>query len=283
MQSELVGKPEINVAVVGVGYWGKNLARNFHDLGVLTMLCDAERSVEERCGREYESVRFCREFGAVLSDPSIAAVALATPAATHYEMAKAALEAGKDILVEKPLAVEVKQGEDLVELAAAKRRILMVGHILRYHPAILKLKELIQDGALGQINYLYSNRLNIGKIRTEENILWSFAPHAISVILSLLNEIPNRVSCQGGAYLNRHIFDVTLSYFDFPSGVQAHIFVSWLHPIKEQRLVVVGSEKMAVFDDTADHKVILYPPKVEWRNRTPTAADRNGWVVDRDV
>jgi UDP-2-acetamido-3-amino-2,3-dideoxy-glucuronate N-acetyltransferase len=197
-------------------------------------------------------------------------------------MAKAALEAGKDVLVEKPLAIDVKQGEDLVELAAANRRILMVGHILRYHPAILKLQELIREGALGQINYLYSNRLNIGKIRTEENILWSFAPHDISVMLSLLNEMPNRVSCQGNAYLNRHIFDVTMSQFEFPSGVQAHIFVSWLHPVKEQRLVVVGSEKMAVFDDTAEHKLILYPHKVEWRNRVPTAVKAKGEIVDLD-
>jgi len=282
MQSGPVGKSKINVAVVGVGYWGRNIVRNFHELGALALLCDAERSVEEGCRHEYGSVRFCRDFSTVLSDPSIAAVALATPAVTHYEMAKAALEAGKDVLVEKPLAIDVKQGEDLVELAAAKRRILMVGHILRYHPAVLKLQELIQEGALGQINYVYSNRLNIGKIRTEENILWSFAPHDISVMLSLLNEMPNRVTCQGGAYLTRHIFDVTLSHFDFPSGVQAHIFVSWLHPVKEQRLVIVGSEKMAVFDDTAEHKLILYPHKVEWRNRVPTAVKAQGEIVGLD-
>src|SRR5947209_12560438 len=243
VQSESVGKPKSNVAVVGIGYWGKNLVRNFHELGALAMLCDGERSVEERCGHEYKSVRFCEDFSVVLRDSSISAIALATPATTHYEMAKAALEAGKDVFVEKPLAIDVKQGEELVGLAATQRRILMVGHILRYHPAILKLQQLIRDGALGQINYLYSNRLNIGKIRTEENILWSFAPHDISVMLSLLNENPTRVSCQGGAYLNRQVFDVTLSHFEFPSGVQAHVFVSWLHPVKEQRLVVVGSEK----------------------------------------
>ena len=132
---------------------------------------------------------------------------------------------------------------------------------------------------MDEINYLYSNRLNIGKIRTEENILWSFAPHDISVMLSLLNEMPTRVSCQGGAYLNHDVLDVTLSHFDFPSGVQAHIFVSWLHPVKEQRLVVVGSEKMAVFDDTAEHKLVLYPHKVEWRNRIPTAVKAEGEIV----
>src|SRR5207249_1653171 len=219
----------------------------------------------------------------VLSDPSISAIALATPATTHYEMAKAALEAGKDVFVEKPLAIDVKQGEDLVNLAAAQHRVLMVGHILRYHPAILKLQQLIQDGALGQINYLYSNRLNIGKIRTEENILWSFAPHDISVMLALLGEMPGRVDCHGGAYLNSDVSDVTLSHFYFPSGVQAHIFVSWLHPIKEQRLVVVGSEKMAVFDDTAEHKLVLYPHRVEWKNRMPTAVKAKGEIVDLDT
>src|SRR6185436_437567 len=203
-----------------------------------------------------------------------------TPAVTHFEMAKAALEAGKDVLVEKPLAIEVRHGEQLVELAAAKGRVLMVGHILRYHPAILKLRSLIQEGALGKVDYLYSNRLNIGKIRTEENILWSFAPHDISVMLSLLDEMPARVSCQGAAYLNPGVFDVTLSHFNFPSGVQAHIFVSWLHPVKEQRLVVVGSEKMAVFDDTAEHKLVLYPHKVEWKNRIPTAVKAKGEVVE---
>ena len=222
------------------------------------------------------------DFKSVLSDPSIDAVALATPAITHYEMAKAALQAGKDVFVEKPLAIDVKHGERLVELAAATGRILMVGHILRYHPAILKLQELIQSGALGKIDYLYSNRLNIGKIRAEENILWSFAPHDISVMLALLNEMPNRVSCQSGAFLNNDVADVTLSHFDFPSGVQAHIFVSWLHPFKEQKLVVVGSEKMAVFDDTAEHKLVLYPHKVEWKNRVPTAVKAEAQAVAID-
>jgi len=279
MQSGPSNSAAINVAVVGMGYWGKNLVRNFYDLGALSAICDWQESVETSCKHQYENVRFCRDFSSVLADPAIAAVALATPAVSHYEMARAALEAGKDVFVEKPLAIEVRQGEELVELAGARHRILMVGHILKYHPAVVKLQELIHTGVLGKIHYMYSNRLNIGKIRTEENILWSFAPHDISVMLSLLNEIPSRVSCQGGAYLNHQVFDVTLSQFDFPSGVQAHIFVSWLHPVKEQRLVVVGSEKMAVFDDTTEHKLVLYPHKVEWKNRVPTAVKAKGEVV----
>ncbi len=147
----------------------------------------------------------------------------------------------------------------------------MVGHILQYHPAVRKLKELIDGGALGRIEYIYSNRLNIGKIRTEENILWSFAPHDISVLLGLLGEEPDSVTCEGGCYLSQTVADVTMSQFTFANGVRAHIFVSWLHPFKEQRLVVVGSEKMAVFDDTAPHKLVLYPHRVEWKDRIPTA------------
>jgi UDP-2-acetamido-3-amino-2,3-dideoxy-glucuronate N-acetyltransferase len=275
-------KSPVAVAVVGVGYWGKNLVRNFHDLGALSALCDAGPLAEDTCRRQYQNVGFFSDFKSVLSDSAIDAVALATPAVTHYEMAKAALQAGKDVFVEKPLAIDVKHGEHLVELATANRKILMVGHILRYHPAILKLQDLIQSGVLGKIEYLYSNRLNIGKIRTEENILWSFAPHDISVMLSLLNEMPNRATCQGGAFLNNDVVDVTLSHFDFPSGVQAHIFVSWLHPVKEQKLVVVGSEKMAVFDDTAEQKLVLYPHRVEWKNRIPTAVRAEAQAVAID-
>src|SRR5258706_1701664 len=275
-------RSKVKVAVVGVGYWGKNLVRNCYELGALEALCDPDTSVAEECERNYKGVRFHSEFSEVLADTSIDAVVLATPAASHYEMAKAALDAGKDVLVEKPLAIDVKDGKHLVQLEKLNRRILMVGHILRYHPAILKLQKLIQEGALGKIDYLYSNRLNIGKIRTEENILWSFAPHDISVMLSLLDEMPAKVTCQGSAYLSQDVTDVTLSHFQFPSGVQAHIFVSWLHPIKEQRLVVVGSEKMAVFDDTAEHKLVLYPHKVEWRNRIPTAVKKNGENVVLD-
>jgi UDP-2-acetamido-3-amino-2,3-dideoxy-glucuronate N-acetyltransferase len=279
MENETTKKSKSTVAVVGVGNWGRNLLRNLHDLGALGALCDSEKSVESACRKQYPGVKFEREFDTVLADPFITAIALATPAVTHHQMAKAALEAGKDVFVEKPLAIDVKHGEDLVQLAEARGRVLMVGHILRYHPAILKLGQLIQDGELGKIHYLYSNRLNIGKIRTEENILWSFAPHDISVMLSLLNEMPTAVSCQGNAFLSREVYDVTLSHFDFPSGVQAHIFVSWLHPVKEQRLVVVGSEKMAVFDDAAEHKLVLYPHKVEWRNRIPAAVKADAEIV----
>lgn len=283
MESAVPFRSKANIAVVGAGYWGKNLVRNFYELGSLACICDPREEVLSKYRQQYADLKFYREFETVLADVDVSAVALATPAVTHYELAKAALKAGKDVMVEKPLAISVADGEDLVRLARENGRILMVGHILRYHPAVLKLQQLISDGALGKINYVYSNRLNIGKIRTEENILWSFAPHDISVMLALLNETPSNVSCKGGAWLSQGVVDVTLSHFDFPSGVQAHIFVSWLHPVKQQCLIVVGSEKMAVFDDTATDKLVLYPHKIEWKNRIPTALKADGEVVALDT
>jgi len=244
--------------------------RNFHELGALSVICDSRESVETENKAQYSNVRFVREYKQVLSDPAIHAVALSTPAVTHYEMAKAALEAGKDVYVEKPLAIEVKQGRELVELAEARGRVLMVGHILRYHPAVVKLQELIRNGSLGKLQNLYSNRLNIGKIRTEENILWSFAPHDISVICSLVGSEPVEVSASAGSYLQTGIADVTVTNFTFETDVRAHIFVSWLHPFKEQKLVVVGDRKMAVFDDTArEGKLKIYDKGIEWRAGMP--------------
>ncbi len=269
----------VKVAVVGSGYWGKNLVRNFHELGALGTICDPNPMVEASTREKYPSVAYAREYAAVLADSAISAVVLATPAKQHFSMAKQALEGGKDVFVEKPLALTASEGAELVDLASRRNRILMVGHILQYHPAVIKLKQLIQSGALGRIQYLYSNRLNMGKIRTEENILWSFAPHDISTILALLNEEPSAVACNGGAYLSHDVSDVTLTDFTFPSGVRAHIFVSWLHPFKEQRLVIVGSERMAVFDDSAASKLVLYAHRIEWKDRVPNAVKAEGEPV----
>lgn len=260
-----------NVAVVGDGYWGKNLVRNFFELGALHTVCDGNPLVEASVREKYPQVSYRLDYADVLSDDEIRGVVLATPAVLHFEMAKRALLAGKDVFVEKPLALNVSEGKELVELSTRCGRILMVGHILQYHPAVRKLKELIDDGSLGRVEYIYSNRLNMGKIRAEENILWSFAPHDISVLLGLLGEEPESTTCVGGYYLSQNVADVTLSQFSFANGVRAHVFVSWLHPFKEQRLVVVGSEKMAVFDDTAAEKLVLYPHRVEWKDRIPTA------------
>ncbi|MBV8051855.1 MAG: Gfo/Idh/MocA family oxidoreductase, partial [Acidobacteriaceae bacterium] len=220
---------EQNVAVIGCGYWGKNLVRNFHELGALRWVCDVKSDVAEEAAQKYH-VRASDDPADVLADPHVKAVAIAAPASEHYELARLCLLADKHVFVEKPLALHLNDGRRVVELARSQRRLLMVGHILQYHPAILKLKELITQGELGKINYIYSSRLNLGKLRTEENILWSFAPHDISAILFLLDEMPNRVASQGGTYLNPQIADTTLTTCEFRSGVKAHIFVSWLHP-----------------------------------------------------
>jgi UDP-2-acetamido-3-amino-2,3-dideoxy-glucuronate N-acetyltransferase len=208
----------------------------------------------------------------MLADPAVTGVAIATPAETHGELVKRALLAGKDVLVEKPLCLSAPEGQQLAGLAVAHRRVLMVGHLLWYHPAVLKLQELVEQGELGRIRYIYSNRLNLGKFRREENILWSFAPHDISVILGLVGEMPEQVDAQGGAYLHDQIADVTVSLLSFPSGIKAHVFVSWLHPYKEQKLIVVGDRKMAVFDDMEkENKLLLYPHTIDWKNHVPVA------------
>src|SRR6185312_6839940 len=236
------------IAVIGNGYWGKNLVRNFHALGVLKCVCDSRTGALQEAHAQF-GVDTCSSITILLNDPEIKGVAIAAPAVQHYELAKECLLAGKDVYVEKPLALQVEQGQELVEIAEKEHRILMVGHILQYHPAIVKLKELIDAGELGRIQYIYSSRLNWGKLRTEENILWSFAPHDISAILYLLDEAPVAITATGGAYINPQIYDTTLTACEFQSGVKAHIFVSWLHPFKEQKMVIVAGNKTAVFDD----------------------------------
>lgn len=271
---------EKNIAVVGGGYWGKNLVRNFHQIGSLGMVCDADA---ERLAsfREQYGVKTTLSFLDVLSDPSIKGIALATPAERHADMVREALLAGKDVFVEKPLALDSADGEALVKLAKEKNRVLMVGHLLHYHGAVKKIKELVESGELGRIQYIYSNRLNLGKIRREENILWSFAPHDVSVILSLAKgEIPESLACTGGAYLHNRIADVTVSTMNFPSGIKAHIFVSWLHPFKEQKLVIVGDKKMVVFNDVEPKdKLLLYPHEIEWNQGMPVPVKAEAEVV----
>jgi len=262
------------VGLAGAGYWGKNILRNLHGLGVLHTICDEDRALLQDYRQKYPGIKVTTSFKEVLADHEIKAVAIATPARTHYELAKAALEADRDVFVEKPLALTVREGEELVGFAQKRDKVLMVGHILIYHPAVMRLKDLIEQGELGRIQYIYSNRLNIGRLRTEENILWSFAPHDISVILALLEEEPARVMAFGGDYVSNGVYDVTLTTLEFRNQVKAHIFVSWLHPFKEQKLIVVGSKKMAVFDDVSKEKLFIYPHKIEWKEGKIPVAQR---------
>jgi UDP-2-acetamido-3-amino-2,3-dideoxy-glucuronate N-acetyltransferase len=272
------------VAVVGGGYWGKNLIRNFSALGCLGAVCDNHDDTLAALQAQYPTCHTFSAFSEVLRDDALKAVAICTPAETHADLVREALLAGKDVFVEKPLCLGVDQGKRLVDLARDRERILMVGHLLWYHPAILKLRDLVRAGELGRIQYVYSNRLNLGKIRREENILWSFAPHDISVILGLLGEMPESIQAQGGNYLHQQIADVTVSMLSFPSGVKAHVFVSWLHPFKEQKLVIVGDRKMAVFNDLEKKdKLVLYPHSIDWKNNVPMANRADAQIVEIDA
>jgi UDP-2-acetamido-3-amino-2,3-dideoxy-glucuronate N-acetyltransferase len=270
----------VGVAVVGCGYWGKNLVRNFYELNALKVLYDLDEKRAREMGSIYSEVRIARSLTEVYQDDSIDGIVVAVPAEFHYEVAKEGLLAGKDVFVEKPLALKVREGRELVALAEERKRILMVGHLLEYHPGVIKLKEMVSSGELGKINYIHSTRLNLGKFRTEENILWSFAPHDISVILLLLGEMPREVSAHGGSYLNQGVADVTMTTMDFPSGVKSHIFVSWLHPYKEQKLVIVGDRKMAVFDDVVQKdKLLLFSHRIDWIDRVPVPKKEDAEVI----
>lgn len=271
-----MAKDKIRVAVAGCGNWGKNLVRTFFNLQALDIVCDADEDRLREVRQRYSGVKTTSVFVDILKNKDISAVVIATPAESHYHLALQALMAGKDVFIEKPLALKLEEGKELVDLAKQIGKIIIVGHVLEYHPAIRKLKELIDKGELGALRYIYSNRLNLGKFRKEENILWSFAPHDISVMLLLLGEMPQSVASFGGNYLHRHIADVTLSNLNFASGVKGHIFVSWLHPYKEQKLIVVGEKKMAVFDDTLKQdKLLLFPHKINWVNGVPVPKKEN--------
>ncbi len=266
-----------NIGLVGLGYWGPNLARNFGELADLRWLCDLDPELREHFAERYPNARVTGDFDELLSDPELEAVVIATPAPTHYELAKRALEAGKHVLVEKPPALNAADAEDLLATAEATGLVLMPGHLLLYHPAVRAVKELIDAGELGEVFCVYSNRQNLGKIRTDENALWSLGVHDLSVILHLLEEEPTEAWAHGNAFLTPGVEDVVFCYLRFPSGKIAHMHLSWLDPHKMRKLTVVGNEKMVVFDDMElERKVTIYekgpwqPTHTygEWQTRT---------------
>jgi len=249
----------VSIAHVGHGYWGKNLARNFHELGHLAAIVDMDPAAARLAAAGYGVA--ARSFDDVLGDAGIDAVSIASPAVLHFGQAKAALEAGKHVYVEKPLALDVAQAEDLCALAEAQGRVLMVGHLLQYHPVYIRLREMVAAGELGRLLHVYSNRLSLGKFRGEENVLWSFAPHDISMILGLLGDEPVDVSAQGNVAFTPGVADLVSVQMGFAGGARAHVLASWMHPFKEQRLVVIGEKAMAVFEDSQpqwDDKLLLY-------------------------
>jgi predicted dehydrogenase len=251
----------MRIGVVGLGYWGPNLARNFDRLPdtELAWICDASEDARARWSREFPAARSTAELGELLADDSLDAVAIATHVPSHAELAERVLEAGKHCFVEKPLAQSVAEAERVVEAAERAGRVLMVGHLLEYHPGVEKLKELVASGELGEIRYIYGNRLNLGKLRADENALWSLGAHDVSVVLRLADEEPYECRAVGESYMRDGVEDVVFCYLRFPSGLAAHLHLSWLDPHKERRFTVVGSKRMATFDDMEiEGKVTVY-------------------------
>jgi predicted dehydrogenase len=268
---------EAVVGQLGLGPWGANLARNFNELARLKWLCDLDPSRVDGLRGRFPAATFTERFEDVLHDPEVDAVVVATPVPTHAALAKQALQAGKHVFVEKPLALTAGEADELVELAAGSERVLMPGHLLLYHPGVAKLKQLVDAGELGDVLYVYGNRQNLGTIRGDENALWSLGVHDLSVILHLLGEEPAELSARGEAFLKEGVEDVVFCHLRFPSGKAAHMHLSWLDPHKMRRMTVVGTRRMAVFDDMElDRKVTVYDSAAEqslgsygeWRTRT---------------
>lgn len=261
---------KLNISVVGCGNWGKNLIRVLYEANCLHSVCDADLDKAALYGKQF-NVPYYDDLDTLLNTTELDALFIATPSITHYTLAKRCLDANKHVYIEKPLATSIEDACHLYELATQKNRVLMVGHLLQYHPAFNALKQLNDEGHLGKLQTLYSKRLNLGKFITEKNIWWDYAPHDVSMILSLTKELPNRVFAMGGNYLKHTSMDMTCTQLSFAGGAQAHIFVSWLHPYKEQQLVVVGDKAMAVFNDSApwEEKLKLYPYPAEWVDGLP--------------
>ena len=267
------------IAVIGCGHWGKNHLKAFASLGALAALQDSDPGRAAEFAGQYNVPALSWE--AILADPRIDGVVLATPAVTHATLAEEAMKAGKHVLVEKPLALHVAEATRLIDCAAACDRHLMVGHVLRYHPAFQALEKLVADGALGRIEHLYSHRLSLGKVRAEEDVLWSFAPHDLSMILALVGSEPEQVRKFAHGYVQPGIADTGVILLRFPGNIAAHIHVSWAHPFKEQRLVVAGTKAMVVFDDTQvpEHKVMLYPHRFDVSISPPVVIKGEGQAV----
>ena len=269
-----MSKAPPRIAAIGLGHWGQNIARNLHALGALAVMHDTDEATRARFAKTYPKAELAGSIEHLLARGDIPAVMIATPASTHGALVNRALDAGKHVFVEKPICLDVEEAERLAAKAAALGRVLMVGHLLLYHPAFEALLAAVRGGDLGRLRYIYSTRASLGKIRRQENALWSFAPHDISMILQLAGRLPETVVANGGNYLHEEVADTTLSHLDFGGGLQAHVFVSWLHPYKDHRLVVVGDRAMAVFNDVepGPQKLLLYRHKAHWDGDLPIVA-----------
>ena len=270
------------VCVIGAGRWGRNHIRTLNDLGCLAGIVDNDENTLSSLSKEYPDARFYQDFREA-AEGEFDGFTIATPAETHYSIASTLLKNGKHVMVEKPVALTLREAEDLKKTAEEKRANLMVGHVLLFHPAIRKIKEMIEGGRIGKLQYLYSNRLNLGTVRTEENILWSFAPHDISLFQYFIGTLPTEIVSRGGAFLQPAIHDSTLTVLRYPDNIVGHIFVSWLHPFKEHRLVVIGSDGMISFEDSTQDKHLHYYEKgIEWVQGKPIKKDGHTENVEYD-
>lgn len=266
------------LCVIGGGRWGQNHIRTLYEMGNLGAIVESNPDTLQVLLKRYPVQTFTNLHDA-MKEPFDGFI-VATPAETHYAIGKQLLEQGRHVLIEKPLTLASSESEELIRIAEANHARLMVGHLLLFHPAIRKIKELIQDGRIGRLYYLYSTRLNLGIVRTEENVFWSFAPHDISVLEYLVGHPPIKVHAEGAKFLQESIEDVTITQLTYPDNVHAHIFVSWLHPFKEQRLVIIGSKAMISFDDSSSHKNILYYQKrIDWEQELPVKVEEPDGII----
>ncbi|MBT3692149.1 MAG: Gfo/Idh/MocA family oxidoreductase [Candidatus Marinimicrobia bacterium] len=270
-----------SVCVIGAGYWGKNHIRTLYELGNLGGIVESNSETLKRFAEQYPDVKGYLSLGDALQDGQFSGFTVATPAETHFPLAKQIMEAGKHVLVEKPLTLQEDHAEELVRLSEENNVNIMVGHVLLFHPAIKKIKGLIDSGKIGKLQYIYSNRLNLGQVRTEENVFWSLAPHDISIFQYFTDAFPEAIHASGSTFLQKGIHDSTLTQFKYPNGVEGHIFVSWLHPFKEHRLVVIGSEAMITFEDSSEGKPLkLYAKKFDMAKGVPEKIDGPVTLID---
>ena len=276
----------MKLAIIGGGYWGKNLIREFNNKGVLDTICDINPEALKKYNQDYPHITTTTEWNNILINTNITAVCIALPAEMHYTFAKSALLANKDVYVEKPITLDINEAEELIKLAKKHSKILMVGHLLHYHPAIIKIKSIIKEGKLGKIKNIVANRLSLGIFRKHENVLWSFAPHDISVILSLIDEMPTSVICQGKDHINKDIHDVTNSILKFKNAY-VNINVNWLNPYKEQKMSIIGEKGMIIFDDVSkDNKITYFPEYIQYSsdmNSNPLPIKNNGQNIELEL
>ena len=272
-----------NICVVGAGYWGRNHIRTLQELGVLGGIVEQKEDLLDQISEQYPDAKTYQNIGEALDCVEFAGFTVATPAETHHDIAVQIIKSGRHVLVEKPLCLNIKDAENMVNLAKQYKVNLMVGHVLLFHPAIQMIKSLIDEGKIGKLQYIYSNRLNLGQVRTEENVFWSLAPHDIAIFQYLTDSYPESIMANGSTFLQEGIYDSTITQLKYTNGVEGHIFVSWLHPFKEHRLVVIGSKAMISFEDSIkDKPLILYMKKFELISGVPEKVDGPVEIVKYD-